>query len=330
MFSLIIPLYNKQDSIVETLHCVLNQSFRDFEVLIVDDGSSDGSTAKVKELMSLDSRIHLIQKPNGGVSSARNISIRQAKYDYVAFLDADDLWEPAYLEEQSKLIHDFPDASMWGCAWGVMTQHRKNPLERKVEKDFRGIIPDHWQRDLHLFWTGAVVVRKSVFEQIGYFDERIHYGEDMDMWYRIILNYPVAYNDNTLAWYCQDAENRAMDKEIPLDKHLPYYIEKYAVFRKDNKEFRRYFDRECLYRLYPYALKNRKDPDLQRILDQIDFSLQKASFRFRFWFPEIYNWYLKRKGFVSKVDFLLKTAKSQRRKVIAINIFIFSVLATWR
>jgi hypothetical protein len=170
---------------------------------------------------------------------------------------------------------------------------------QKVPGDFRGMVKDYWQQGLYLYWTSAVVVRKSVFEQVGYFDERMKHGEDLGMWYRIILNHPVVFYNVPLAWYRQDAENRAMDQEIPLNTHLPYYIEKYAEFRKNNREFRRYFDRECLYRLYPYVLKNSKDPEGHRILDQIDFSEQKFSFRLRFRFPKLYKRYLnlkKRKG----------------------------------
>lgn len=90
MFSVVIPLYNKAQSIKSTLQCVLNQTSGEFEVLIIDDGSTDESVARVNEFS--DSRIRLIQKPNGGVSSARNRGIEEARYRYIALLDADDVW----------------------------------------------------------------------------------------------------------------------------------------------------------------------------------------------------------------------------------------------
>ena len=92
MFSVIIPLYNKEKSVSSTLQSVLNQTFKKFEVIVVDDGSTDGSYDVVKQFK--DERIRLIQKENGGVSSARNRGIQETKYDHVAFLDADDVWEP--------------------------------------------------------------------------------------------------------------------------------------------------------------------------------------------------------------------------------------------
>jgi glycosyltransferase involved in cell wall biosynthesis len=293
MISVVIPLYNKSQSIVQTLHSVLSQSFQDFELVVVDDGSTDISIAMVNTIQN--NKIKLYSKPNGGVSSARNFGIEKSTFDYIAFLDADDFWEPNYLEEQAKLIRDFPEAAMWGSAWGTMILSQKNPVKQKVADDFRGIVLDYWQRELYLFWTSAVVVRKSAFKKIGYFDVRMKCGEDLDMWYRIILNYPVAYNNIPLAYYRQDAENRAMNNEIPLDKHLPYYIEKYAEYRKNNFEFRKYFDLQSLYRLFPYALENKRNPDLQRVLKQIDFSQQKWSMRYRFRFPRLYNFYSKTK-----------------------------------
>lgn len=295
MFSVIIPLYNKVDSVLDTLQCLLNQTYSNFEIVVVDDGSTDDSADKVQNFLLSNSCIRLIKKSNGGVSSARNEGIRQAKFDYIAFLDADDLWEPTFLDELSKMIIDFPEASMWGCAWGHMIQNQKIPQLQNIATNFRGIVLDYWKRGLYLYWTSAVVVKKSVFDQIGFFDERMKYGEDLDMWYRIILNYPVAYINIPLSYYSQDAENRAMNNEIPLDKHLPYFIEKYEVYRKNNAAFRHYFDRECLHRLYPYALENKRNPELRRILNQINLSEYKLSFRFRFLFPKMYNLYMKLK-----------------------------------
>ena len=103
MISIIIPLYNKVKSITQTLNCVMQQSYQDFEVVVVDDGSTDGSIDVVHKF--LDERIRVVSKSNGGVSSARNVGIKEAKYNYIALLDADDYWEPNYLEEQVQKIN---------------------------------------------------------------------------------------------------------------------------------------------------------------------------------------------------------------------------------
>src|SRR5574344_2444204 len=96
-FSVVIPLYNKATSITSTIQSVLAQSYAYFEIVIIDDGSTDNSVQNVKLID--DRRIRLISKQNGGVSSARNVGIQNAKYDDIAFLDADDYLEPTYLEE---------------------------------------------------------------------------------------------------------------------------------------------------------------------------------------------------------------------------------------
>ena len=110
MISVIIPLYNKQDSITGTIQSVLGQSVTDFELVVVDDGSTDNSVVMVQEIH--DERIRVISKQNGGVCSARNAGIRAAHGEYVALMDADDIWDKDYLKEQLRMVADFPDCHM--------------------------------------------------------------------------------------------------------------------------------------------------------------------------------------------------------------------------
>ena len=105
MISVVIPLYNKEKSIAQTLECVLNQTYKDFEVIVVDDGSKDNSAAIVAQFT--DTRIHLIRQENGGVSAARNRGIEEAQGKYVAFLDADDVWLTDHLESLVNLIRQY-------------------------------------------------------------------------------------------------------------------------------------------------------------------------------------------------------------------------------
>ncbi len=301
MFSIVIPLFNKQDSIINAVQSVLNQTYKDYEIIVVDDGSTDDSVKKLEEYVADIELLSVIRKTNKGVSSARNEGIRNTKFDFIAFLDADDFWEPTYLEEQANMIRDFPEAFMWGLSWNNVHNGIKKPQRNDVPDGFRGIPAKYWERGLHLFWTSAVVVRKSLFEEVGYFDERISCGEDLDMWLRIMLKYQVAFYNKPLANYVLDAENRAMNKEISLNKHLPYFIDKYSEFRKKDDAFRKYFDKECLYRLYPYVLQRKgQKEDIKRILNEIDFSEQKISFLLRFKFPLFYYYYLRIKYLIQK------------------------------
>ena len=128
-FSVIIPVYNKANTIRAAVESVLAQTFSDFEIVIVDDGSHDTPEKVLADLM--DKQLHLIHQENGGVSVARNTGIRAAKGDYLCFLDADDLWLPNHLEEMSILIDQFPTADMF------VTSHMETTY--KTQNNFKNI-----------------------------------------------------------------------------------------------------------------------------------------------------------------------------------------------
>lgn len=241
MISVVIPLYNKEKAIIATLQSVSTQTYTDYELIIVDDGSTDNSLNVAREytssLLSIQGKagvrplIRLIHKENGGVSSARNRGINEAEGDYIALLDGDDLWESTFLEEQVKLIHDFPKAAMWGVNTAFIKKGKYRKWEQGMGEGYRGYVENYFgTKHNDLFCSSSVVIRKDVFEEVGYFDERISSSEDLDMWYRIILKYPVVFYDKVLVYYNQDAENRvAYDTEVrfPLTKDIRYYIGKY-------------------------------------------------------------------------------------------------------
>lgn len=239
MFSVIIPLYNKEKSIVTTLQSVCAQSFMDFEVIVVDDGSKDDSYSVASKVN--DKRIRLIHKENGGVSSARNVGIKAANYSFVALLDGDDYWDPSFLKEQLALIEEFPEAGMWGVNYAFVKGDKCEPCRQDIGEGFRGYVEGYFASSHNdLFCSSSVVIRKDVFEKAGYFDERIASSEDLDMWYRIILRYPVVYYDKVLAYYNQNAENRvAYDTHVrfPLTRDIKYYIDKFECGFKRDKVF---------------------------------------------------------------------------------------------
>lgn len=294
MFSVVIPLYNKEKSIARTIESVLAQTYTDFELIIIDDGSTDDSVIKVAQFT--DKRINLIKKDNGGVSSARNEGIRNAQGDYISFLDGDDLWDKSYLEEVQKMTELFPSAGIIGVGLGVS----HNGVISFCHPDFKEgecvLVDVPWKLSATC-WTGSsTTIKKTVFNNVGLFDERMAYGEDHDMWWRVLLHYPGAYYCKPLAFYEQDAENRAMTRMIPFEKHLPFFIEKYADYRSENPEFRKFVDRECIYKMFQYAGSSKYKKDLKRVFDQIDFSQQKKSMKLRFIFPNLYRFYRKLAG----------------------------------
>lgn len=282
MISVVIPLYNKEKSIATTLESVLAQSYTDYEVIVVNDGSTDNSAKIVRELGN--EKIKLISQTNAGVSAARNAGIMVAKGEYVAFLDGDDLWDKDFLMALTKLMTDFPGTSIYGlgCA-----QINKGDSVMQEESYYRG--ESKWDFATMAFTGSSACVNKKDAIEVGLFDTRMTHGEDLDMWWRLMLLHGGASDMRPYAYYIQDAENRAMHRVAPLEKHIPYSIDKYAHARESNKEFRRFFDREMIYRLYPYMLDKQYRKEARILAKKLDYSLQKKSMKWRMVFPHLYR-----------------------------------------
>lgn len=205
-FSVVIPLYNKEAYIADTLRAVLDQAEPDFEVLVINDGSTDRSLDVVTAFT--DARIRVYTKKNGGVSSARNFGIRQARGKYIAFLDADDLWEPAYLQQMKKLIVQFPDCGLYGSAYKIL----ENDTIRHAGGHMpEGIIEDYFKTELEyqISRTSATVVCHKVFEKIDGFPEGMIGGEDNFFFSRIAIHYKVAFTPQPLVAYNKESNGIA-------------------------------------------------------------------------------------------------------------------------
>lgn len=297
MISVVIPLYNKAQSIAKTIYCIQAQTYQDFEIVVVEGWSTDGSDEIIERLAVADSRIHVYKQENRhGVTPARNESVAHAKCDYIAFLDADDYWETTYLETLWRLITTYPSAGIWGMSYGELQGNVKHYVSNSYDTEFCGIIPNPWLLGSP-YWTGATAISRQAFDAVGGFDNRIIFGEDIDLWYRIMLRFPAVYDaTHTLSFYRVDAENRACNYLFPIEIHLPYYIDKYSEDRRANSDFRKFFDLQCLYRLYPYMFDKRYKKEALRIVSKIDFSLQKKTLYWRFKCPYLYRLYRRLRG----------------------------------
>lgn len=206
--SVVIPLYNKEKSIASTLRTVLNQTFSDYEIVIVNDGSTDGSVEEIEKVQ--DDRIRLVHQPNAGVSAARNRGIEEAKGDLIAFLDADDEWKPEYLATQYHLSQKYPECSVFACnyefrnAEGNVTSAIIHKLSFAGED---GILINYFEVACCShppLWTSAVVVRKSALQAIGGFPVGIKSGEDLLTWACLACKYQIAYSITPLAVFIFD------------------------------------------------------------------------------------------------------------------------------
>ncbi len=216
-FSIIIPLYNKENFIENTLKSVLAQTFDDFEILIVEDCSTDNSLKKVSGLVS--SKVKIINhEKNKGLSASRNTGISNANGDYIAFLDADDIWKNTFLEEIKLLIDSFPNAKLFATNYEeVYTEKNiifpKNNSE-KLEK--HSVIVDFFAISLAqpLYCPSSFCVHKSVFETVGLYNELITYGEDVDFNIRANSRFLLAYSTNPLVSYTAFSENQITKSRI--------------------------------------------------------------------------------------------------------------------
>ena len=150
LVTLMAPCYNAERFIERFLNSVLAQSYKKIQFILVNDGSTDSSAEVVQNIMRNTDKIRLIEQTNAGVSVARNTGISAAKGEYIAFLDADDLWEPVYLEELALLIHDFPDAAIYGIGAGSMTNNIKHQPKYILPEGYRGVVTNIWNFTIKL------------------------------------------------------------------------------------------------------------------------------------------------------------------------------------
>ena len=208
MISVVIPLYNKEKSIASTLQTVLNQTFTDYEIVIVNDGSTDNSVIEVEKVQ--DDRIRLIHQQNAGVSAARNRGIEEAKGELIAFLDADDEWKPEYLATQYQLSLKYPECSVFACNYesrDVMGRVTPTLIHRLpfVEED--GILTNYFEVascSNPPICSISIMVKKQAMQAIGGFPLGIKSGEDLLTWARLAVNGMIAYSKRPLAVFIFD------------------------------------------------------------------------------------------------------------------------------
>lgn len=204
MISVVIPLYNKEKQIAGTLQTVLDQTCQDFEIVIVNDGSTDGSVGEIKKIT--DSRIRLINQKNGGVSAARNRGIEEAKGKYIAFLDADDMWNRDYLKTINYLIKKYPNCKARGTNYFLCCAgNQENTILRKIPFNADdGVLENYFEVAACShppIWTSCTCVDKDLLLDIGGFPVGIKSGEDLLTWARIAVKTNFAYSLYPMGFY---------------------------------------------------------------------------------------------------------------------------------
>lgn len=291
MISVVIPLYNKEKSVRATLESVRAQSYTDWECIIVNDGSTDNSANVVKDFITqidnrcIDDRWTLLSQANAGVSAARNTGIMAAKGEYVAFLDGDDLWDKDFLKELVRLMEDYPGKSIYGIGCVKIVGNVIPTEDGKAY--YRG--ESRWDWNTMAYTGSSACVKKQDAIEVGLFDTRMTHGEDIDLWWRLLLKDGGACYQKPFAYYRQDAENRAMLRIVSLEKFFINYMDKFEEVREKDKEFRRFYDQEMVYRIYPYLFDKKYRKEAKRLAKRLDYSQLKRSMRLRLLFPHLYR-----------------------------------------
>jgi len=216
----VIPLYNKRNHIVNTVESVLAQQHPVEEIIVVDDGSTDGGV-ELLDAMKL-SQVRVIKQENAGVSRARNVGIKQATCDFVALLDADDSWSPQFLKEIAASIKQIPNAGIYATAYQL-----KDGDELYHDAKIRGLPACGGPRLLDNYFsvassgdlpfiTSSVCLNKKVLQGRFAFPESEPMGEDQDVWSRVALFSAIVYSPRILVLYNRGADNRACVNNIPV------------------------------------------------------------------------------------------------------------------
>jgi glycosyltransferase involved in cell wall biosynthesis len=232
-FSVVIPLYNKRPHIQRSVFSVLNQSYENFELIVVDDGSTDGSLDELQDIN--DKRLKIFEKENGGVSSARNYGIKKATSDYVAFLDADDEWDIAFLETIVQMYELYPNGGIFttGCRI-VSSDSQRVSCIKHINNIFK--LKNYFKEFVNLSApinnSSTSVVKKESLFKVGLFSENLKNYEDLNVWFKIALIDDVIYSKKILASIYINSVNRSS-----VNINVYHLLKSYSSLTTDIEDF---------------------------------------------------------------------------------------------
>ena len=307
-FSVIIPVYNKEKYAQAAVKSVLNQTFTDFELIIVNDCSTDNSRKEVSKIISEQIKI-IEHHENKGLSASRNTGIKNATGNFITFLDADDEWKPDFLATIKSLISTFPEAQLFATNYeelyadGIKVIH--NQKLSKLGNDF--LVDDFFELNLGkpIYFPGSLCVKKTVFDEIGYFDEKITYSEDVDFNIRTNLKFKLAYSTKALVTYTMFSENQITNSSVK-NKVFPD-LNQYEIYTENKFSLKKYLD----FNRYIFARKFKAQNDLERfqkVTSEINFKNLNYKQKLLLRLPNsIVNLIFKTKSLFLKKGFMVST-----------------------
>jgi len=221
--SVIIPTFDRASVLSNAINSVVGQSFTSLELIIVDDGSTDGTAQLVDEWLEKDARISYYRQNNQGVSSARNLGISKATGEWLAFLDSDDEWLPQKLAKQMELLDSSDHLVCHAEEIWVRNGKRVNQMKKHQKQG-----GDVFEKSLAMcaMSPSSIVIHKSVFDHVGYFDENFIVCEDYDLWLRIAARYEVAYIEEPMITKFGGHEDQLSRRYFGMDQYRIAAMEK--------------------------------------------------------------------------------------------------------
>ena len=293
-FSVIIPLYNKVPYVAKAIQSVLAQTYEDYELIVMDDGSRDDSYSIALKTIAGHSHCHIYRQKNRGVSLARNNGVALSQGDYLCFLDADDWWEPTFLEEMSELIEEFPDAGIYGTNYTIVneTKHKTRVAPIGVENGFEKGYINYCQvyaKTLAMPLTSiSVAIPRIVFDEMKGFPQGIKLGEDFLLWIHIALKYKVVFLNKPLAYYNQDVDSLhsgTHKKRYDPDAFMTFHFGQFADYEVKNHDLKMLLDRVRVYTLMNFRKYNLYPERVQKEISKVDFSNVESKYKFYYHAP---------------------------------------------
>ena len=290
-FSVIMPLYNKAPYVEKAIRSVLEQTYPHYELIVINDGSTDNSAEIAEKLLEGVANAKFINQQNSGVAVTRNNGVAMAKGEYICFLDADDWWDISFLQEMNKFIIEYPEAGIWGTNYWYVKKGMTRLMNQNIPNGYIDFCKEH-STLAQVLWTGSVCILKTVYKEMNGFKPFLKLGEDFDLWIRVALKYKVAYLNKPLTYYNQNVDTltRGTGKLHHPKNNMLWNLDYLEEEEKTNPHYKQLIDRLRVYGLFNYYLSKEYHVLAKQELEKVDWSKQTLSIRKQYSKP---IWYLR-------------------------------------